>query len=114
MNNFQSFTLLISLLSADAYTLTKLGSFRISLPAFSGFYKTTRAGNVTDRYDLIVTTFGASLFSSTDSVQIVEDIGRHLGDLGSVSPAVVTRSVTWPNEVSEIPGKVLHYNAFQS
>ena len=94
-----------SLLLADAHQLTKLGSFHLGSPAFSGFYKAPSSGGTGDKYNLIVTTFGPSLFSSIDSVQVVKDIGNHLNDIGSLVPEVVTRSVTWPNEVTDVPGK---------
>lgn len=103
MNRFLSFVILTRILFADAFDLTKLGSIRMSHPAFSGFYKTSNATNSNDRYNLMITTFGVSLFSSTDTVQVVKDIGSHLNNLGSIKPEVITRSVTWPNEISEVP-----------
>ena len=94
MNRFLSVVIPTRILFADAFDLTKLGSIRMSHPAFSGFYKTSNATNSNDRYNLMITTFGVSLFSSTDTVQVVKDIGSHLNNLGSIKPEVITRSVT--------------------
>ena len=93
-----------SLLFAESYVLTRLGSIRMSYPAFSGFYKTNDSSGVS-KYNLMMTTFGVSLFSTTDTVQIVKDIGSKLNNLNSVKPELVTKSVTWPNEISEVPGE---------
>ena len=96
--------IILSLFFTDAYVLTGLGSIRMSHPAFSGFYKTNDSNGV-QKYNLMMTTFGVSLFSSIDTVQIVKDIGSHLNNLNSVKPEVITKSVTWPNEISEVPGE---------
>ena len=89
---------------AESYHLSRLGSIHMSHPAFSGFYKTTDKHGVS-KYNLMMTTFGVNLFATTDTVQIVKDIGSKLNTLSSVKPELITKTVVWPNEISEVPGE---------
>ncbi|XP_052799628.1 uncharacterized protein LOC128231181 [Mya arenaria] len=91
-------------------TLQRLGSFSAKSPAFSTLYEEARPATPGDRYSLIVSTFsGPTLFSSSvDSVQLVRSVGAKLGNIGAITPEVVTKDVTWPNEISIVPDGVFN------
>lgn len=104
------FRVLIALCLASslsvASTLRRLGSFTIKHPAFSTLYADTDAISAQARYSLIISTFdGISIFGGSDSVQLVRRVGTFMDNINGIVPEVVTNDVTWPNEISAVPGK---------
>ena len=91
--------------SVNSSSLRKVGSFHIKHPAFTTLYKNSDVSNPAETYDLIVSTFsGPNLFGGGDTVQLVRRVGSFMHNVNGIVPEVVTRSVTWPNEVSAVPG----------
>ena len=104
-----SVILILNLTSHLCYatTLSKLGAFSIKNPAFTILNKNSDAVSAKDEFTLFISTFaGPTIFSSNkDSVQMVRRVGSLLNNLGSIVPEVITTDVTWPNEISVVPGK---------
>lgn len=101
--------LLISLITelTHAATLQKVGAFTLTHPAFATLYKDSDSVSPKESFNLIVSTFaGPSLFSSYDSVQLVRRVGMFLNNVNGIVPEVVTKDVTWPNEISAVPGEI--------
>lgn len=93
--------------STHASTLRKIGAFNVKNPAFTSLYQDADAATPEKRYNLIVSTFaGPSLFSSTDSVELVRHVGMFMNNVSAIIPEVVTKDVTWPNEISAVPAGI--------
>lgn len=91
--------------STFKFNITKVTSFPINYPGFTTLYKRKSNVNSTKTsYDLLIGTFNPLPFA-TDSVQIVSDVGNFLlHNSTDIKPSIVTTKVTWPNEISGIPG----------
>lgn len=86
-----------------ASTLRRLGTFAVKNPAFATLYVDNQTSG--NHYNLIVSAFsGPSLFGSADSVYLVRDVSTAVGNINAIVPELVTKSVTWPNEISNVPG----------
>ena len=93
-------------ISSNAQTVTKIGSFKIANPAFLNLYANENVTNPLDKYDLLISTFGASPFS-TDTISVVKGVGQFIKTVDEINPEIITTKTTWPNEVSGVPGKFL-------
>lgn len=96
--------LFLTLLAFDTeakVTPKLLGHFRAPHAAFVGISRNKHQPDVRDQYSVMVAGFNAIPFSS-DFVYQVQKIGRHLNDVSSIHPTVVTSKITWPNEVDSV------------
>lgn len=94
--------------TTGSLTLTRIGSFSVKHPAFTTVNVNSNAKTPGDKYNLLISTFaGPSLFGSSDSVQLVRNVGSKLDNINNISPEMLTGSVTWPNEVVAVPGNNL-------
>jgi hypothetical protein len=91
--------------------LRRVGSFDIKHPAFTTLYKNSDVSNPAETYNLIISTFsGPSLFGGGDTVQLVRRVGSFMNNVDGIVPEMLTSHVTWPNEISAVPG--LYYSLF--
>ncbi|XP_052066574.1 uncharacterized protein LOC127706175 isoform X1 [Mytilus californianus] len=111
MNLFLKYSVVAILSShvlAFKYNLTKVTSFPIKYPGFTSLYEIFDNTGDSSKYDLLISTFDPVPFS-TDTVQIVPDVGKHLlSNSSNIIPKIVTTKVTWPNEISGVPRSVFN------
>lgn len=112
-----TFVLILGLAAyvVQTQTLRRVGAFTIKSPAFTTLYKDSDATTPRSQYNLIISTFaGPSIFSSSDSVQLVRRVGTFMDNVDAIVPEMVTKDVTWPNEISAVPGMRWVFCAFFS
>ncbi|KAL8614216.1 hypothetical protein ACOMHN_026433 [Nucella lapillus] len=85
----------------------KLGQIPAPHAAFSSLVNMEDTSTVSDQYTLVISGFNPiPLFH--DTVYQVAAIGSHLDDLSQARVTEVTRDVTWPNEVAQVPDAVFN------
>lgn len=82
-----------------------LGKISAKHPGFlSLFENDPRNPQPSSRYTLLAASFDGIPFSK-DYVYGVPKVGTILNNLGGASAKVLTESVTWPNDISGVPGE---------
>ncbi|ESP02367.1 hypothetical protein LOTGIDRAFT_205101 [Lottia gigantea] len=113
MNNWASLGLALLLgswtLETHGGSLKLLGSFKVPHAGFTEVVEDHHSNNPKDKFHLFISSFNP-IPLTTDYVYEVAHIGSHLGNVAGIKPKVATTTVTWPNEVNEVPESVFHKN----
>lgn len=90
---------------AGAQTLKKLGQLRVTHAAFTSLVDKEISSVAAEKYSLLIAAFNPVPLVH-DSIYEVPAIGSHLSDLPHAPVTEISRDVTWPNEVSKVPGEL--------
>lgn len=90
---------------AGAQTLKKLGQLRATHAAFTSLVDKEISSVAAEKYSLLIAAFNPVPLVH-DSIYEVPAIGSHLADLPHAPVTEISRDVTWPNEVSKVPGEL--------
>jgi len=96
---------LCCIVCSQAASYKSIGSFHVTNPAYLNYGYFTPSEAKDHNVSLIITSFSGSPLVK-DSVHIVTDIGNYLNTIPSITPALVTNQVIWPNEATAVPFEI--------
>ena len=93
---------LLNISTRDCLTLPrKLSSINVQHAAFLNL----RTNNVTNKQDLLISTFSGSPFAR-GTVEMVTNVGDHYNNFGQTQTIQLASGLAWPNEITGVPGKL--------
>lgn len=96
------FVLLLNISTRNCLTLPrKLASISVQHAAFLNL----RTNNVTNKQDLLISTFSGSPFAR-GTVEMVTNVGDHYNNFGQTQTIQLASGLAWPNEITGVPGKL--------
>lgn len=97
---------LVVICSSEA--VHKIGKISLNTAAFANLYENPNARSPNEKYDLLLTTFSGNPFVS-GTVSLYRGIGQHMRNIGNIQKEVLANKMSWPNEVSGVPGLLLTF-----